>query len=225
MDTTEILCDGDGTWSTTNKDKNTGFSACLVGDSVAQNLPDTLSCVPLMKMNAFVLCLIWGFQWRCTKLESDPDQLTSQAPCGKPIPWLSTPVSGCGQKALGHAWRCVGRVNRRQCILFSVCQLSSNASHRQLRLKNADCINAASTDFAVGNTQCCCLWSTMFLCHVIFSFFYCCTALFSFNFRSFLWPSLSGRKINGLSGSKHRYLFQSTCLQTWWCALGWLYLG
>lgn len=54
----------------------------------------------------------------------------------------------------------------------------------------------------------------------------CCTALFPFNFRYFFRDLfLSGKKLNGLSGSKLWYLFQRTCPQTGWCALGWLYLG
>lgn len=34
--------------------------------------------------------------------------------------------------------------------------------------KNASCVNATSTDFAVSNKLCCCLWGTMFFCCVIF---------------------------------------------------------
>lgn len=34
--------------------------------------------------------------------------------------------------------------------------------------ENASCVNATSTDFAVGNKLCCCLWGTMFFCCVIF---------------------------------------------------------
>ena len=36
--------------------------------------------------------------------------------------------------------------------------------------KNADGANAASSRSAAGNKPCCCLWSAMFLCRVIFSF-------------------------------------------------------
>lgn len=69
------------------------------------------------------------------------------------------------------------------------------------------------------------LWVTVFLCRFIFSFFVVAQPRFLLTSDIFLWPLLLGKKINSLCGSKHWYLFQSTCLQTRWCALEWLYLG
>lgn len=140
-----------------------------------------------MKMNALVLCLIWGSQWGCTKLESGPDQLTGNALHGQPIPWLlSTPVSGCGQKALGQPWRCVGWVNPRLCILLSVCQLSAWTQTDSLGL----CLNIQTIWMqSLLNLRWvinCVVASEVQCFYAVLSFaLCCCTALFPFNFKYF----------------------------------------
>lgn len=186
MVTAQILCDCNSAWSTIYNSQSLLHTK--------RNLI-LIPCASLMKMNAFVPCLIWGFQRRHTKLIN----WQARHCVGSQSPGWVLQCQGVGKKtALDQPWR----------FLLFVCQLSVKCSHRQAMatFKNAASINAMSTDFVVGNKLRCCWYYLQFWC--------CCAALFPFNLRYFLWTLLLGRRMNGPGGSKCWYLFQSTCLQT-----------
>lgn len=163
-----------------------------------------IPCASLMKMNAFVPFLIWGFQRRHTKLINwQPRHCV-----GSQSPGWVLQCQGVEKNSISPAVK-ISRMGKPWAVHFTLCvPIIWKYSHRQAMamFKNAASINAMPTDFAVGNKLRCCWCYLQFWCR--------CAALFPFNLRHFLWTLLLGRRMNGPGGSKCWYLFQSTCLQT-----------
>ena len=138
----------------------------------------------LMKMNAFVLRLIWGFQWGRTELQSLINRQAT-APRGQPICCLSTPVAGLWTDDRGDDVR-DGTGEPQAARLTScmpiICEHSDGSGWclkmQTVLMQRHRALLRVINRVVVCEVQC---------FYAVLSFLSCCcTASFPFNFRYFL---------------------------------------